>query len=328
MVVNMNKIRIGIVGYGNIGRGVEKAVAAAPDMELRAVFTRRDPASLKLAGSSIPVLPVSEAEKMTKDIDVMILCGGSATDLTEQGPYFAAMYNIVDSYDNHLKIPEYLAAVNAATRNTTAVISSGWDPGLFSMMRLLSESVLPDGAGYTFWGPGLSQGHSDAVRRVQGVKNAVQYTIPIDSAVEAVRSGTRPNFKAREKHLRVCYVVAESGADKAAIEETIKTMPNYFADYDTTVHFIQENEFKTAHSKMPHGGMVMYSGRTGDNGHVMEFSLKLDSNPEYTGSVITSYARAAFRLAGDGNFGAKTVFDIPLSYLSQKDRSTLIKELL
>ena len=322
------KIRVGIVGYGNIGRGVEKAVAAAPDMELCAVFTRRDPASLKIADSAAPVLPISEAEKMTGDIDVMILCGGSATDLIQQGPYFASMFNIVDSYDNHAKIPEYMASVDAVAKNTTAVISSGWDPGLFSMMRLLSESVLPDGAGYTFWGRGVSQGHSDAVRRVEGVKGAVQYTIPIDSAIEAVRSGERPSFKTREKHLRECFVVAEPGADKAAIEEIIKTMPNYFADYETIVHFIDEDELKAAHSKMPHGGMVMHSGNTGDNKHVMEFSLKLNSNPEFTGSVLAAYARAAYRMAGEKNFGAKTVFDVPLSYLSVKDRSTLIKELL
>ena len=324
----MHIIRVGIVGYGNIGRGVEKAVSAAPDMELVAIFTRRDPASIKPADASVPVLPAGEAEKMTDKIDVMVLCGGSATDLAVQGPYYAALFNIVDSYDTHAKIPEYLAAVDAATRNTTAVISSGWDPGLFSMMRLLSESVLPDGKCYTFWGPGISQGHSDAVRRVEGVKGAVQYTIPIDSAVEAVRSGARPELKAREKHLRECYVVSESGTDKTALEEKIKSMPNYFADYDTTVHFIEESELHASHSKMPHGGMVMHSGGTGDNGHVIEFSLKLDSNPEFTGSVMAAYARAAFRMAEEKSFGAKTVFDIPLSYLSPKDRSMLIKELL
>ena len=322
------KIRVGIVGYGNIGRGVEKAVAAACDMELCAVFTRRDASALKLADSSVPVLPVSDAENMTGDIDVMVLCGGSATDLIQQGPYFASMFNIVDSYDTHAKIPEYLASVNEAAKATTAVISSGWDPGLFSMMRLLSESVLPDGVGYTFWGRGVSQGHSDAVRRVDGVKNAVQYTIPIESAIEAVRSGSRPKFETREKHLRECYVVAEQGADKEALAETIRTMPNYFADYDTTVHFIEESELLANHSKMPHGGMVMHSGRTGDNGHVMEFSLKLESNPEFTGSVMTAYARAAFRMAEEKNYGAKTVFDVPLSYLSERDRDTIIKDLL
>ena len=321
-------IRIGIVGYGNIGRGVEKAVSAARDMELCAVFTRRDPAALKLAGSPVPVLPVSVAGKSIGDIDVMVLCGGSATDLADQGPYFASMFNIVDSYDTHAKIPEYLSAVDAAAKETTAIISSGWDPGLFSMMRLLSESVLPDGMGYTFWGRGVSQGHSDAIRRVKGVKNAVQYTIPIENAIEAVRSKAKPKLTAREKHLRECYVVAEPGADKKEIEETIKAMPNYFADYDTTVNFIEESEMTASHSKMPHGGMVLHSGRTGENEHILEFSLKLDSNPEFTGSVMTAYARAAYRMAGEKNFGAKTVFDIPLAYLSEKTRSSIIKELL
>jgi len=321
-------IRVGIVGYGNIGRGVEKAVSAAPDMELCAVFTRRDPASLKLAGTPVPVYLADQAKEMTDKIDVLVLCGGSATDLVQQGPHFAAMFNIVDSYDTHAKIPEYLAAVDAAARNTTAVISSGWDPGLFSMMRLLSESVLPDGTGYTFWGRGVSQGHSDAVRRVEGVKGAVQYTLPIESAIEAVRSGARPDFKPRDKHLRECYVVVEPGTDKASVEDKIKTMPNYFADYDTIVHFIDESELKTTHAKMPHGGMVMHSGRTDENEHVIEFSLKLDSNPEFTGSIMVAYARAAFRMAGEKNFGAKTVFDVPLSYLSPRNRSVLIKELL
>jgi len=324
----MDKIRIGIVGYGNIGRGVEKAVLAAEDMELRAVFTRRSPSSLKLFDGTIPVLPIEAASKMTNGIDVMILCGGSATDLGEQGPYFASMFNIVDSYDTHAKIPEYMASIDAVAKKTTAVISTGWDPGLFSMQRLVMESVLPDGKCYTFWGHGLSQGHSDAVRRIDGVKNAVQYTVPIDSAIEAVRSGNRPDFETRDKHVRICYVVPEPGADKALIELTIKTMPHYFADYDTTVNFIDNEEMAANHSKMPHGGIVMHSGRTDDNEHVMEFSLRLQSNPEFTGAVMTACARAAHRFSREGAYGAKTVFDIPLRYLSPKDRADLIKDLL
>ena len=322
------KIRVGIVGYGNIGRGAEKAVMAAPDMELRAVFTRRDPGSLKLLDDSVPVRAFSEAEKMTDEIDVILLCGGSAVDLPKQGPFFAAMFNIVDSYDTHARIPEYLSAVDAAAVNTTAIISSGWDPGLFSMMRALASAALPDGASYTFWGRGVSQGHSDAIRQIEGVKNAIQYTVPIEDAVEAVRGGGRPSLTARQKHLRECHVVAAPGADKAIIEGKIKSMPDYFADYDTTVSFIEEDEFIRNHSKMPHGGMVIHSGSTGKNEHVIEFSLKLDSNPEFTGSIMTAYARAAFRMAGEGLYGAKTVFDIPLKYLSVKDRQTLIKELL
>jgi len=324
----LDKIRIGIVGYGNIGRGVEKAVVAAHDMELRAVFTRRDPDALKLAWSDAPILPVSEAANMTDDIDVMLLCGGSATDLEVQGPQFAASFNIVDSFDTHAKIPEYLSAINAVAKNKTAIVSSGWDPGLFSMMRAIFGAVLPDGACYTFWGKGVSQGHSDAIRRVDGVQNAVQYTVPIDSAVGAVRSGVMPDLTARQKHLRECYVVAKPGADKAAIAAAIKNMPNYFADYDTSVTFIDSDEFTACHLKMPHGGMVLQSGTTGENKQTMEFSLKLDSNPEFTGSIMAAYARAAYRMASEGVFGAKTVFDVPLAYLSEKDRPTLIKELM
>jgi len=320
------KIRVGIVGYGNIGRGVEKAVLAAPDMELCAVFTRRDPGEIK---SAVPALPIDAAAKMTDEIDVMILCGGSATDLKEQGPYFAQMFNIVDSFDTHAKIPEYLTAVDAAAKSTTAVISTGWDPGLFSIMRALFGAALPDGVSYSFWGPGVSQGHSDAVRSVACVKNAVQYTVPIDDAVEAARGGGRPELTARQKHLRRCFVVAEPRADKAVIELEIKTMPNYFADYDTTVDFIEEDEFTQKHaSKMPHGGTVLHSGRTGAHEHVMEFSLKLESNPEFTGSVMVAYARAAARMSSEGIHGAKTVFDVPLVYLAGKDRAELIKELL
>jgi len=320
------KIQVGIVGYGNIGRGVEKAVLAAPDMELRAVFTRRDP---KEVGSAVPALPLEAADNMTDEIDVMILCGGSATDLAEHGPRFASKFNIVDSFDTHAKIPEYMATIDAVAKNTTAIVSSGWDPGLFSMMRLLFSAAVPDGANYTFWGPGVSQGHSDAVRRVEGVKNAVQYSIPKDDAVQAARSGDRPTLTARQKHLRECYVVAESGADTAAIERTIVTMPDYFADYDTTVTFIEEDEFARKHAgKMPHGGTVLHSGRTGEHEHVLEFGLKLESNPEFTGSVMVAYARAAARLSAEGIHGAKTVFDVPLVYLSEKDRAELIRELL
>jgi len=320
------KIRIGIVGYGNVGRGVALAVQAAADMELVVVFTRRDPGGIK--DCSVPVLSIDSAESMTGDIDVMILCGGSATDLPEQGPYFASLFNIVDSYDTHAKIPDYMAKIDTVAKKTTAIISSGWDPGLFSMIRVLSESVLRDGATYTFWGRGVSQGHSDAIRHIDGVQHAVQYTIPIDSAIESVRNGARPVFTARQKMKRECFVVAKPDAVKSKIEETIKTMPHYFADYDTTVNFIDIDEFNKNHSDMPHGGMVLRSGNTGDNTQVMEFSLKLESNPEFTGSIMTAYARAAHRMSKDGLYGAKTVFDVPLSYLSEKDREILIKELL
>ena len=327
----MDKIRIGIAGYGNVGRGVEKAVAASTDMELRAVFTRRAPESLRLADSAVCVCSVEDAEKMTDDIDVMLLCGGSATDLKDQGPRFAKLYNIVDSYDNHTQIPEYLAEIDAAAKKTTAIISSGWDPGLFSISRLLSQAVLPDGESYTFWGKGVSQGHSDAIRHVVGVKNAVQYSIPIESAIKKVRSGSRPKLEAGQKHKRECYVVTESNADKSLIEDTIKSIPYYFADYDTTVHFIEDDDFQANHTKMPHGGMVIHSGSTGknrENRQTIEFSLKLESNPEFTGSVMVAYARAAFRMAREGLYGAKTVFDVPLAYLSIWDRQTLIKKLL
>ena len=324
----MQKIRIGIVGYGNVGRGAKKVVTAMPDMELVGIFTRRDPKSLDTYDKTVPVYSIEDADSMRDKIDVMLLCGGSATDLAEQGPYFAANFNVVDSFDTHAKIPEYMASINAVAKNTTAVISSGWDPGIFSMMRLMSESILPDGATYTFWGRGVSQGHSDAIRRIDGVANAVQYTIPIDKALEAVRSGERPTFKTREKHLRECFVVAKDGADLIEIENKIKTMPNYFADYDTTVHFISADELKANHSKMPHGGMVMHSGATGEHKHVIEFSLNLESNPEFTASVIVACARACFKMYQKSEFGAKTVFDIPLAYLSAKDYDTIVKELL
>jgi len=324
----MEKIKIGIVGYGNVGIGVEKVISDMPDMELNGVFTRRDPKSITLADPKTPVYLTDDAKNMTDRIDVMLLCGGSATDLQEQGPQFASMFNVVCSYDNHAKIPDYLASVNAAATNTSAVISAGWDPGLFSMMRLMSESILPHGKTYTFWGPGLSQGHSDALRRIEGVKNAVQYTIPIDKALKAVRSGKRPSFETREKHLRECFVVLDPGADKSDIENKIKTMPNYFADYDTVVHFIDEDELKLNHSKMPHGGTVIHSGNTKENEHVIEFSLKLESNPEFTASVMVACARACYRLNKKGDFGAKTIFDIPLAYLSPKDHAQIVKELL
>ena len=324
----MKKIRVAIAGYGNIGKGVHKAVLASEDMELFGVFTRREPESVEIFDENAPVFPLDNVDNFCYDIDVLILCGGSATDLPIHGPKFAKNFNIVDSYDTHAKIPEYLEKVNSAAKTTTAIISTGWDPGLFSMQRLMSEAILPDGCCYTFWGKGVSQGHSDAIRRVDGVKDAVQYTIPIDSALETVRRGERPDFTTRQKHLRQCFVVTEDGADKSKIEETIKKMPNYFDEYDTTVNFISEDELKKNHSKMPHGGFVLHSGNTGGNNHVIEYSLKLNSNPEFTASVMVAYARAAYRLSKEGQFGAKTVFDVPLFYLSPKNRSDLIRELL
>jgi diaminopimelate dehydrogenase len=322
------KIRIGIVGYGNIGKATEHAVAQADDMALAAIFTRRDKKSIKPHLPNVPVYAVDEAEKMKGAVDVAILCGGSATDLPEQGPRFAAIFNTVDSYDTHAKIPEYIKAVDAAARSagTTAVISTGWDPGLFSLLRVIEESVLPKGESYTFWGPGVSQGHSDAVRRVKGVKDARQYTIPIESAVQKVRSGDQPAFTTRDKHFRDCYVVAEQGADLSRIEKEIIHMPNYFADYNTKVTFITQQEMDAKHAKMPHGGFVMRTGAglTGDR-HVIEFSLKLDSNPGFTGSVLVAYARAAWRLNKEGKTGALTVFDIAPAYLSMRTREELIR---
>jgi diaminopimelate dehydrogenase len=327
------KIRIGIVGYGNLGKGVEFAIKQNPDMELSAIFTRRDPKSLVVPDNNIKVLPVSDAANYKNEIDVLILCGGSATDLPIQGPEFAKMFNTVDSFDTHAKIPQYFESVDSAAKanNNLSIISVGWDPGLFSMNRLLAESVLPEGKDYTFWGRGVSQGHSDAIRRIKGVKGAVQYTIPIDSALEQVRSGQAPELTTREKHLRDCYVVAEEDADKSKIEHEIKTMPNYFSDYDTKVTFISEEELKAKHSQMPHGGFVIRSGNTGKenkNTQIMEFSLKLDSNPELTGSVLVAYARAIYRLSIEGVTGAKTVFDIPLAYLSPKSGEEIRKQLL
>lgn len=324
-------IRIGIVGYGNLGKGVELAIKQNPDMELRYVFTRRAPQEIKLKDPSVKVLSVSEAEKMKDEIDVMILCGGSATDLPEQGPVFAGMFNTVDSFDTHARIPEHFEKVDKASKaaGKIGVISAGWDPGLFSMNRLLSQAVLPQGKEYTFWGKGVSQGHSDAIRRVKCVKAGVQYTIPKEEAIQRVRNGENPNLSTSEKHLRDCYVVAEEGADKAAIEKEIVNMPNYFADYETKVTFISEEELRKNHSSMPHGGFVIRSGITGENTkHIIEFSLKLESNPEFTASVLVACARAAYRLNSEGQSGAKTMFDIPLGYLSIKSAAELRNELL
>ncbi|WP_337104280.1 diaminopimelate dehydrogenase [Paenibacillus sp. YIM B09110] len=322
------QIRIGIVGYGNLGRGVEMAIKQNPDMRLDGIFTRRDPATIP---SEVKAFHIDDAEKLTSEFDVMILCGGSATDLPEQGPQFAKLFNTVDSFDTHARIPEYFEQVDSIARvsGKVSVISTGWDPGLFSLNRLLAESILPEGNEYTFWGKGVSQGHSDAIRRVNGVKHGVQYTIPSDEAVDRVRSGENPELATREKHLRECYIVAEEGADQAAIAEEIRTMPNYFADYNTTVNFIDEATMKAEHSAMPHGGMVLRSGKTGVNStQIIEFGLKLDSNPEFTASVLVAYARAVYKLAAEGQAGAKTVFDIPFAYLSPKSGAELRKELL
>ena len=317
----MGKIRIGIVGYGNIGRGVEQSIKRNDDMELKAVFTRRDPASVKIQTEGAEVKHFDDMEAMKDDIDVMILCGGSAIDLPVIGPKVAASFNTIDSFDTHAKIPEYFANVDKAAKEgkNVSIISVGWDPGMFSLNRLYAESILVQGSTYTFWGKGVSQGHSDAIRRIEGVKNGIQYTVQIEAAVDQVRSGSEPELTTRQKHLRECYVVAEEGADKAAIEEAIKTMPNYFDEYDTTVTFITEEELKKNHSKMPHGGFVIRTGETGCEGnkHVIEYSLKLDSNPEFTGSVLVAYARAAHRLSKKGESGARSVFDIAPAMLSQ-----------
>ena len=316
-------MRIGILGYGNLGRGVEFAVTENSDMELAAVFTRRNPADVKIFSENVPVVHVDEIKNWVEEIDVMILCGGSATDLPKQTPEFAKFFNVIDSFDTHAKIPEHFAKVDEAAKNSNhvAIISVGWDPGLFSLARVYANSVLPDGKDYTFWGKGVSQGHSDAIRRIDGVKNAKQYTIPIDSALEEVRAGKNPELSTRQKHLRECFVVLEEGADAGKVEREIKTMPNYFADYDTTVHFISEDELKKNHSGLAHGGFVIRSGKTGENkihNHIVEFNLKLDSNPEFTSSVLIAYARAAYKFSKEKNFGCKTVFDIPPAYLSAK----------
>lgn len=322
------QISIGIVGYGNLGRGVEAAIRQNPDLRLEAVFTRRNPGSVH---ADSPMVSIADIQSYQGKIDVLILCGGSATDLPEQGPALAKLFNTVDSFDTHARIPEYYAEVDASARaaGTVSVISTGWDPGLFSLNRLLAEAVLPQGNEYTFWGKGVSQGHSDAIRRVKGVKNGIQYTIPREEAVERVRSGEYPVLATRDKHLRECFVVAEEGADTEAVAEEIRTMPNYFADYDTVVHFVSEETLAAEHGTMPHGGSVIRSGRTGEgNTQIVEFSLKLDSNPEFTSSVLVAYARAAYRLAQKQQSGAFTVFDIPFGLLSPKSPEQLRKELL
>ena len=326
-------IKIGIYGYGNLGRGVEAAIRQNPDLELAAVFTRRDPESVKILTEGVKVYRIDEAESMGDQIDVMILCGGSATDLPVQTPKYAEMFNVVDSFDTHAKIPEHFADVDAAAKKGghVALISAGWDPGMFSLNRLYAECVLPEGKNYTFWGKGVSQGHSDAIRRVAGVKDARQYTIPVDAALEAVRSGSNPELTTRQKHTRECFVVAEEGADLARIENEIKTMPNYFDEYDTTVHFITEEELMRDHAGIPHGGFVIRSGKTGwnrENSHVIEYSLKLDSNPEFTSSILVAYARAVVRMAKEGQTGCKTVFDVAPAYLSSKSGEELRKEML
>ena len=326
-------IRIGIMGYGNLGRGVECAVAQNPDMELKAVFTRRNPENLSIWSKTAEVLSVSELENWKDKLDVLILCGGSATDLPEQTPECARHFNVVDSFDTHAKIPEHFAAVDEAAKKSgrVAVISVGWDPGLFSLNRMYANAILPEGKDYTFWGRGVSQGHSDAVRRVAGVKDARQYTIPVESALEEVRSGKNPELSTREKHTRECFVVLEEGADPAKVEQEIKTMPNYFSDYDTTVHFISEEEMKRDHSALPHGGFVLRSGVTGrekEHHHLIEYTLKLDSNPEFTSSVLVAYARAAYRMAQEGMSGCKTVFDIAPAYLSPKSGEELRASML
>ena len=326
-------LRIGILGYGTLGRGVECAVRANDDMELAAVFTRRDPSTLKIATLDVPVVSAGEAASWRDKIDVMVLCGGSATDLPVQTPQYAKLFHVVDSFDTHARIPEHFAAVDKAARESghIGIISVGWDPGLFSLARAYSNAVLPEGKDYTFWGKGVSQGHSDAIRRIRGVRNAKQYTIPVESALEAVRSGSNPELSVREKHTRECFVVLEEGADAAEVEREIKTMPNYFDEYDTTVHFISEEELERDHGGLAHGGFVIRSGRTGremEHSHIMEFRLKLDSNPEFTTSVLAAYARAAYRLAKKGQAGCRTVLDIPPALLSAKSGEELRKHLL
>ena len=325
-------IRIGIYGWGNLGRGVELALRANPDVEGVAVFTRRDPSTI-VTKTGIPVYGVWEVEKFAKKIDVMILCGGSATDLPVQTPLLAEKFCVVDSFDTHAKIPQHLSAVDAAARkgDKTALISVGWDPGLFSLARLYASAILPEGKDYTFWGKGVSQGHSDAIRRIEGVADAKQYTIPVNAAMVAVREGKEPDLTTAQKHERECFVVVKEGADKARIEKEIMEMPNYFADYKTTVHFVSEEELNEKHSGLPHGGVVIRSGKTGlekEHTHTIEYSLKLDSNPEFTASVLVACARAVYRLQQEGATGAKTLFDIPPAYLSSVDRDTLIAKML
>ena len=325
-------IRIGILGYGNLGRGVECAIKHNPDLELVAVFTRRAPETVKILTETAAVYSVNDAEKMKDKIDVLIICGGSATDLPKPTPEYAKMFNVIDSFDTHARIPEHFDSVDAAAKESghIGIISVGWDPGMFSLNRLYANAILTNGKDYTFWGKGVSQGHSDAIRRIPGVKNAIQYTVPVDEAVDQVRSGSEPKLTTRDKHTRECYVVAQEGANKAEIENAIKTMPNYFDEYNTTVHFISEEELKRDHSKMPHGGFVIRTGETGEEGnkHVIEYSLKLDSNPEFTASVLIAYARAAYRLNQKGENGARSVFDIAPALLSMKTPEQLRNEIL
>ncbi|MDR1668566.1 MAG: diaminopimelate dehydrogenase [Oscillospiraceae bacterium] len=316
-------IRVGIAGYGNIGRAVETVIRQNPDMTLTAVLTRREPQTIQTQTPGLPVYPLDEAESLTGRIDVMILCGGSAKDLPEQGPRLAALFNTVDSFDTHAVVTEYFGRMNAAAARTAAVIAAGWDPGLFSAIRLISEAFLPEGVSQTFWGRGVSQGHSDALRRVAGVRDAVQYTVPKQTAVDAARNGTA-SLTTREKHLRECFVVAEAGADRSRIEQEIKTMPHYFDGYDTVVHFVES----VNRTDMPHAGLALRSGTSGNHKHLMEMSLSMESNPEFSAGILLAYARAAVRLSAEGSFGAKTVFDIPLAYLSPKDGDSLRRELI
>lgn len=314
-------MKIGILGYGNLGKGVECAVKNNPDMELTCVFTRRDPSTVKLLTAGVPVYNVSDVEKHKDEVDVLVICGGSATDLPKQTPEYAKYFNVIDSFDTHARIPEHFANVDKAAKDNghIALISCGWDPGMFSLARLYANCILPDGNDYTFWGKGVSQGHSDAIRRIEGVKDGKQYTIPVEAALKAVRNGENPTLTTRQKHTRECFVVAEEGADKARIEKEIKEMPNYFADYDTTVHFISEEELKRDHSGIPHGGFVFRTGKTGwdkEFNNVIEYNLKLDSNPAFTSSVIAAFARAIFRMNKEGQTGCKTVFDVAPAYLS------------
>ena len=329
----MNKIRIGIIGYGNLGRGVELSLMQNPDMELVGVFTRRNPLELKILTNSAKTYSVDDIKDMQGKIDVMILCGGSATDLPEQGPMYSELFNVVDSFDTHAKIPEYFSACDEAAKKggNISIISVGWDPGMFSLQRLYGNCILPEGNDYTFWGKGVSQGHSDAIRRIDGVKDGKQYTIPVEGALNRVRNGENPQLTTREKHTRECFVVAEEGADKERIAAEIKAMPNYFSDYDTTVNFITQEELDKNHSGIAHGGFVMRSGKTGENSgtnHIIEYSIKLGSNPEFTSSVLVCYARAAYRLSVEGSKGAKTVFDIAPAYLSAKTGEELRRNLL
>ncbi|MBR3447072.1 MAG: diaminopimelate dehydrogenase [Oscillospiraceae bacterium] len=329
----MSQIRIGIVGYGNLGKGVELAIRSNPDMKLAFVATRRAPETVSIKTENVPVYQYSDLTAHKDEADVVVVCGGSATDLPVQTPELAKLFNVIDSFDTHARIPEHFANVDAAAKETghVAMISVGWDPGMFSLARLYGNCILPDGKDYTFWGKGVSQGHSDAIRRVEGVQDGKQYTVPVEAAMEAVRRGEQPELTTRQKHTRECYVVAKPGADRAKIEQDIKTMPNYFDKYDTTVHFLSQEELNRDHAGIPHGGFVMRSGVTGENSehkHLIEYSLKLDSNPEFTTNVLVAFARAAARFAKEGSFGCKTVFDVPPAYLSPLDGSVLRAKML